>query len=142
MGDMSRWRALIHLTSVVVVVLVAGCTDSNPDRTMSACKQREATGYPSMEAIANATLRTVDYSLKRVGACEDTGLPATVLYAHVDQWPKRQVANKFFKRQGWVHQDGGLVSPDGRYMVNNITSKDANATTSFVTVQFFEAKES
>lgn len=94
-----------------------------------------------MEALAKLTLRDVSYSLERVGACEDTGSPRTVLYATVEEWPTRGVAKRYFEQHGWVNDDGRLASPDEAYRVNNITSREADSPNPFVNVRFFEVAD-
>lgn len=119
------------LTSLTLLVAI-GCSGES-------CEEREAVGYPEMEAMAKSSLDGVEHSLQRVGACEDTGSPRTVLYATVDEWPNRRVANRYFEQHGWTRDvDGLLNSPDGAYWVNNITTRVGNDPTPFVTVQFFE----
>ncbi len=122
---------------------VAGCTSLGESQSGLSCEAREAIGYQQMEAMAESTtLMGVRHSLERVGACEDTGSPRTVLQATVDEWRTRAVANRYFELYGWVSVDGGLISPDGAYRVSNAASKDEEVSSHlFVTVQFVEVAD-
>lgn len=124
----------LHLGIVVLALTlsaVVACTSES-------CEEREAVGYPEMEAMATSTLSGVDYSLERTGPCEDTRMPRTVLNATVNEWPNRRVANTYFKQAGWVRVSGRLNSPDGAYYVDTITTWEADNPRSFETVLFFE----
>lgn len=124
---------------LLLLAPLAACSNAtDPAQTARSCEEIEAVGYPEMEAAARLVLSGVHYRLERVGACEDTGEPRTVLYAYVDDWPNRQAANRYFRQHRWTEVNGVLKSPGGQYSVNNITSVEADSTTSFVTVQFFE----
>lgn len=124
---------------LLLLAPLAACSNATESAdTARSCQEIEAVGYPEMEAAARLVLNGVRYRLERIGACADTGEPRTVLYAYVDEWPNREVANRYFKQHRWTDTNGMLTSPGGQYSVNNITSVEADSTTSFVTVQFFE----
>jgi hypothetical protein len=78
------------------------------------------------------------HSLERVGTCEDTGSPWPILYATVNEWRTRSMADEYFMRQGWLRSDAGLVNPSSEYVLNSITSRTANSTSTFVTAEFSE----
>ena len=120
--------------------LVACSPLKNPEEASAprSCEEVEAVDYPAMETRAKQTLSLFEYRLERVGQCETTGSPRAVLYAYVETWPTREFANKFFLSQGWIETDGWLVSQDGAYRVNNITSVDPDSPDSYVTVEFYE----
>jgi hypothetical protein len=106
------------------------------------CEEVEAVGYPAMEAQAMEVLRHVDYRLERVGACADTGSPSTVLYAYVEAWPTREVADQYFMIRGWTREDDGVfVSPNRAYRVHTTTSHVPDSPDSFVRVSFYETAD-
>lgn len=136
----SRMQLPCAAFGLVLLAPLAACSNAADSAdTARSCQEIETVGYPEMEAAARLVLNGVRYRLERIGACADTGEPRTVLYAYVDDWPNRQVANRYFKQHRWTETNGMmLTSPGGQYSVNNITSVEADSTTSFVTVQFFE----
>jgi hypothetical protein len=91
-----------------------------------------------MEAVAESSLAGVRHSLERVGTCEDTGSPRPILYGTVNEWRTRGMADEYFMRHGWFRSDAGLVNPSGEYVLNSITSRTPNSTSTFVTVEFSE----
>jgi hypothetical protein len=48
------------------------------------------------------------------------------------------MADEYFMRQGWLRSDAGLVNPSSEYVLNSITSRTANSTSTFVTAEFSE----
>jgi hypothetical protein len=133
-----RWRLYLAL-SVGVVLLGTGCSpDTGSAESIKECQQVEALGYPAIEELAGATLKDVEYSVERAGACEDTGKPRTYLLAYVDGWVTRDQAISYFKRHGWKTTGGLLTSPDGDYTVNNSTSSEADSVETFVETMFSE----
>jgi len=94
-----------------------------------------------MKAAAQTVLAGVDFSLRRTGACEDTGRPWSRLEATVKDWNSRKTANQYFAERGWTRDDAGFLSPNGAYRVNAATSRDADGTESFVTLEFSEVAD-
>lgn len=144
-ASVARRRGLTLLLGGLLLFQFSACTSARDAGAaeplpQSKCQQQEAVGYPEMEAMARSTLAGVEFTMQRLGACEDTGRPRTVLSVTVREWPNRRVAAAFLKAHGWVGDGdaGSMESPDGVYWVNHITSRDADDPDSYVTLNFFE----
>ncbi|HET9421133.1 MAG TPA: hypothetical protein VFO49_08345 [Nocardioides sp.] len=123
-------------TALGVIVMLACLAACTAQADGDSCLEREAVGYLAMERAAEELLSEVDFTLTRVGKCEDTGSPWTILQARVEDWPYRKTAFAYLDRHGWAEGDAGRVSPDGAYQVNASRVRDEDQT--FVILTFRE----
>ena len=126
-----------------VCFLATACNeDGSSGPSAGSCQEQEAIGYKELEAAARSALAEVDFSLARIGACEDTGKPWTRVQATVRGWPNRGVANRYFEKLGWSAGNSEFTSPDGAYRASNSTARDQGVSpTPFVTVTFYEVAD-
>jgi len=133
----AAWNPL-HLANVFLTLTLLGVVACGGQ----SCEEKEAVGYPEMEAMAKATLDDVEYSLERYGGCEDMGRPLTGLWATVNGWAGRRVADGYFEQRGWTRGVGDkMTSPDGVYRANIMTSRLGTDQASFVSLQFSESAD-
>ena len=128
----SKWTALTLAALLLIAAGYAGF--SGIAQSQWWCERHEH--YSSLESRAATELDSVTYELSRYSACEETGRPGAQVRASVPSWENRQVANQHFRQRGWEPVDGRLKSPDGKVLVQTITSRDPAAEKTSVEVAF------